>query len=182
MTGELDPEDVFFSEVLELLIYAGLIRMKGDTLAPTRRGIALVSEARAGELYAILLRAFVAEMSLMELHEIPEQLGAIEAFKGFTAYRLLHDARPWRGAAWLADRVAHPELWSSPELVGLPRDLRAGLMVLLVLGPMVQLGLLEMTTRKGRREPSFRCAPLFSRALNFDFSRAVDVDPDPRRN
>lgn len=182
MTGELDPEDVFFSEVLELLIYAGLFRTKGDTLAATKRGMALVSEARAGELYATLVRAFVAEMSLMELHEIPGQLGAIEAFKGFTVYRLLHDARRWRGAAWLADRVAHPDLWSSPELAGLPRDLRAGLMVLLVLGPMVQLGLLEMSGRKGRPEPSFRCAPLFSRAVSFDWTRAVGVDPDPRRN
>jgi hypothetical protein len=174
MPAPLNEGDVYFLQELRfVLVQAGLlVRRRG--LRATKRGRQLITEERAGELYALLFETFFSCLDLRVLDRGDRHPG-LQHTIAFTFFRLQSKAHDWAcsqelaDSAWLASAKDPPT--ENDVLYG---DLRHYSLMHRVLTPLVHFGLLETralpTDRDWLSRHEFRVTPLFDRFLGFQFN------------
>jgi hypothetical protein len=150
-----------------------LVRRKGLRVTPLGR--ALRSPDRAGELYAHIFRTFFRVLDLRVLDNSDRHPG-LQASIGYSLYKLGSVARRWKSAQDLAVEAWLESAKDPPigEDMGF-EDLRFYTFQHRLLDPLVQFGLLDIRSvphkRDGWTDSEYRCTPLFSRFLRFEFQR-----------
>ncbi len=171
VVNEHDARAVHLLRVL--LDVAGLIRRRKGSFRITREGRAALPPERAGELFALLFRAWFRTLNLAYLDMLPEATGFQETV-AFTLFRFGQVAGDWRESGDLAREAVLPTI-----LDEIPRaldtddgfDRLPAMLASRVLNPLVELGLAEVreepgpTTRSPRR--FYRKSDLFDRFLEF---------------
>ena len=168
----LNEGDVLWLPALRhILMFGGLLaRRKGLRITP--RGRTLLSELRAGELYALLFRTLFRTLDLRSLGRT-EGHEALQSTIAFSFHQLRSAAREWASAealaqlAWLDGAKDPPTEWEVANV-----DFRYFTFQHRVLDPLVQFDLLEsrfVPSDGHLREREYRCAPLFGRFLRFEF-------------
>lgn len=147
------------------------LRMSGGI---TPRARALLSQERAGELYALLFRTLFRELDLRVL-DYSGRHEKLQSTLPFSFYKLRSSARAWASAetlaqtAWLDSAKDPLTEWEAANV-----DFRHFSFQRRVLDPLVQFGLLEcrqLPSEEPLRETTeYRCAPLFNRFMRFDFT------------
>lgn len=176
----MNEGDVFWLPVMRhTLLFASLLaRRKG--LRITARGRALLSDAHAGELYALLFRTLFRKLDLRVL----DRNGGhpqLQSTIAYSFYKLRSATREWTAAeelaesAWLASAKDPPREWETAYKLGhFPFRHR-------VLDPLVNFGLLEVrflpTDVKYIERAEYRRTPLFDRFMRFEFAAQPRHDP-----
>ena len=178
--AKVNEGDVFWLPVMRhTLFFASLLaRRKG--LRITARGRALLNDARAGELYALLFRTLFRKLNLMVL----DRTGGhprLQSTIAYSFYKLRSATRDWTAAeelaesAWLASAKDPPREWETAyKLEHFPFRHR-------VLDPLVHFGLLEVrflpTEVQWIERAEYRRTPLFDRFMRFEFAKQPRHDP-----
>ncbi|HVH66995.1 MAG TPA: hypothetical protein VM716_03935 [Gemmatimonadales bacterium] len=156
--------------VLEL---AGLVARRGGRARVTRRGAALASADRAGELYVTLFRAYFRTFNLAYLDRLPAESDE-QHLLPFALWSLSRLESSWRGAAKLAERLMPVDYVRRAR--AREDDLIEPLYPVIrrVIEPLADFGLLERRLPPGDghavpRVAEFRPADLVARFLSFDF-------------
>ena len=173
--GPVNEADVLWlSPLRDVSMFAGLlIRRKGFRV--TARGSELLSDDRAGELYALLFRTLFRTLDLRALGRDDRHPG-LQSTVAYSFYKLRECAGDWTSAeslaehAWLASAKEPPSEWEAANV-----DFRHYAFRHRVLEPLTQFGLLEerVLPTDVRRKDSveYRLTPLFPRFLRFEFRR-----------
>lgn len=176
-----NEEDVFWlSPLRHCLLFAGLlIRRKG--LRISRRGRELMTDDRAGELYALLFRTVFRTLNLGVLSRDDRHPG-LQSTVAYTFYKLRTEARTWKSSqalaesAWLESAKDPRTEWEVFD----DADYRHYTLRHRVLDPLVQFGLLEdraiPTDSAWRKDIEYRVTPLFNRFMRFEIERAAGRD------
>lgn len=170
----LNEQDLYPLHIPRVVLgLAGLlVRRKGFRI--TRRGRALLDEARTGELFAELFRTHFRAFNLAYLDRGPEQPG-IQRTIAVCIFQLGRHAADWASAEQLAEQVLLPDaLDRTDEYYG--ADTAPWLLATRLLRPLRAFGLLERRLvgdgPEWERKREFRKAPLFGRFLRFEFADA----------
>jgi len=174
--GPVNEGDVRWLPIVRhVLLFAGLlVRRKGLRIGT--RGRALLSEDRAGELYALLFRTLFRQLDLRALGRDDRHPG-LQQTVAYSFYTLRTCARDWSSpealaaAAWLESAKDPPTEWEAANV-----DFRHWAFRHRVLDPLVQFALLEErvlpTEEKWIERVEMRTTPLFDRFLRFDLRGA----------
>jgi hypothetical protein len=166
----INEEDLFPLHVLRiLLVQAGLARRTKGFFRVTKKGRALLSKARAGELYALLFFTMFRRFNLAYLSRGPEQ-GGVQETIAYALYRFSRSASGWRNAETLAEELLLPtvvERLDPPDYPGHVLSLCESR----IFNPLEEFGLLERrklpSDEKLRRPYEVRKTELFDRFLKF---------------
>jgi hypothetical protein len=175
LPGPVNEADVLWlSPLRHVSMFAGLlIRRKGFRV--TARGSELLSDDRAGELYALLFRTLFRTLDLRALGRDDRHPG-LQSTVAYSFYKLRECAGDWSSAeslaehAWLASAKEPPSEWEAANV-----DFRHYAFRHRVLDPLTQFGLMEerglRTDVRWRDSVEYRTTPLFPRFLRFGFRR-----------
>lgn len=167
-------------ELRHVLLFAGLlVRRKG--LRITKRGRALLSIERSGELFAILFLTVFRQLDL-RVFSLDARHPGLQQTVAYSFYKLRSATRDWCSAETLAE-VAWLASAKDPlsELERQYGDFRHYAFMHYVLDPLTQFGLLESravpTEEHWRHIVEYRRTPFFDRVLRFEFRREARGDP-----
>ncbi len=155
-----------------LLEVARLLKRQRGAFSLTKRGEALRAPERAGELFAVLFRAWFRDFNLAYADGLDEEPGFQRAI-AFSLYAFGEAPDEWLTPAELADRLLLPavreslpppeELWSEAEMIVQLRLLRW----------LERFGLAEVRTERGKGpfqlDTWYRRTRLFSRFFHVVF-------------
>ena len=174
MNKVINESDVGPLEITRhVLVFAGLVhRRKGFRITPAGRE--LLSDARRGELFALLFRTFFRVLDLRALDRQDMNAGLQQAI-AFTFWKLRAEAESWSTPACLAE-VAWLESAKDPPLenpIFPDSERREWHFRSRVIDPLVEFGLLESRDLPAK-EPwehsiQVRKTPLYDRVLLFRF-------------
>jgi hypothetical protein len=181
--GRRLEDDVRWLPVLRFMLTASGLLYRRKGLRVSKRGLAMLADERAGELYSLLFLVLFRELDL-RLLDYYEGQAALQSTVAYSFYRLRDCARTWTSHRTLADQAWHPDKRDPPTEFQLERglDLAPGTFRWRVLEPLLQFGLLEARVPPGpepdyARDKEFRTTPLFDRFLRFDFTAAPKSRP-----
>jgi hypothetical protein len=150
-----------------LCTLAGLLKRRKGGLRLTKLGLALLADARAGELYALLFHTCFRELNLSYYSPWGENWGELQFQIAFTLHALSNLADHWERPIDLMEKAVLPHAldqapasrWAQPERLFEHR----------VLDVLVDLGLLERREEGSRTEPMslFRRTPLYRQFITF---------------
>jgi hypothetical protein len=157
-----------------LLDLSGLIRKRKGRFAVTRRGRDVLSEERAGELFALLFQTQFQQMNLAYLDRI-EVEEEVQHGIAYSLYRLRDAAPEWRKPEDLVDSLFLPFVRESiPERRGF--SLPALLLSTRLLDVLVRFGLMDVQESPGgsgrESDSRYRTTALYGRFLRFDIEPA----------
>jgi len=157
-----------------LLDLSGLIRKRKGRFAVTRRGRDVLSEERAGELFALLFETQFQQMNLAYLDRI-EVEEEVQNGIAYSLYRLRDAAPEWRKPEDLVDSLLLPFVRESiPERRGF--SLPALVLSTRLLDVLVRFGLMDIQESPGasgrKSDHRYRTTALYGRFLRFDIEPA----------
>ena len=167
----MNETDLWSVHVIRVLLeLAGLVARRKGTWRVTARGRRLLSDERAGELYARLLRTHFLELNLAYLGGGPEVHG-LQPTIAYALYRFGIVASDWQGRDALVREILLPavreEVPPREEVDVLPYVLEGR-----VLQPLEELGLATSRSihplRRDFTERVYRKTRLFDRVLRFE--------------
>jgi SEC-C motif len=155
-------------EVRVLAVVAGLLRRRKARFEPTKRGIDLIRDTRAGHLYARLFSTCFQRFNLA--YGRPLDWPALQPQIAFTLYRLGIVARDWQSVDRLIEAAVLPfARESAPRLGSL--DVASSILEIQVLDRLVGFGVLELRHPRHpvaqRGSEQYRITPLYDRVLEF---------------
>ena len=159
--------DIPWIEVLHIVLdVAGLMRRRGNVLAPTPRGMLLADPKRRAELAATLLRTRFEEFSLAygsyggEAPRLQDEYRATLSLLRKCARDWVSIDDIWRDAVTDAAKTQCVHAFApNPQSLVEHRLIR----------PFMEMGLLEARDLRGTEGgPRFRCAPLLDEWVHFD--------------
>ncbi|MEO0078301.1 MAG: hypothetical protein ABIK86_04790 [candidate division WOR-3 bacterium] len=185
---KLDEFDVKpISAVRAVCDVGGLVRKRKNTLIPTRKGLELCDDSKAGALYRHLFISMFHRLDLGFLH-FGQPTPYLQWSVPVILWRLSLVADDWLDMPRLIDETLLPQV--QRELAADDFDIGQYVFAGRVLKPLVWFGLLEThgdpeDWRWRVRTAVFRKTPLFDRFLQFWWrptATPLSVPPDPRFN
>ncbi|MDX9753837.1 MAG: hypothetical protein RBU29_07740 [bacterium] len=160
--------------------FSHLVRKSNGHLMITKKGITLLEESQAGELYALFFETFFNVFNLANLDGC-EECSGFQYQLAFSVYRSAILAKDWIDPATDYEKFAHLMLIRELAEKGKRRDLKVIVFKRFFL-PFHWFGLMEA---KIVEEPNqllstqyhFRISPLFN--LFFDFSALTKINKNP---
>ncbi len=158
-------------------IFAGLItRRRG--LRVTKLGTALLADARAGELYALLFRTLFQEYNLRAFDRC--DYAGLQRTIAYSFYKLRRMADDWELAKALSTAAWLPTAKEEPDVQPMFGDMSDIAFMTRVLRPLVQFGLFEERMVRGAERwqihYEYRRTPLYSRVLRFELATSAPRD------
>lgn len=182
LPGPKNEGDVHWLTVLRHVLLFARLLVRRNGLRIATRARELLTDDRAGELYATLFRTLFRKLDLRALGA-DERHAGLQSTVAYSFYKLRTAAADWAtspmlaGAAWLDSAMDPPTPWEAENV-----DFRYFAFHHRVLDPLVGFGLLEERALPGENPwlpiIEYRRTPLFERFLHFDLRQAVRIDPN----
>jgi len=173
----INEQDVRVLHYLRIVIdAAGLIKKQKGAFQITKKGASMLSDDKAGQLYALIFRTFFTRFNLAYMDRMDELL-RLQADLPFTFYVIGQRAQDWVECQELAECAFHPQIAHDlqPEVF---EDIYINIPLLAlrtrVLKPLEWFGLVQLQVPDSKHRldsfletPRARITPLFNKFIEF---------------
>jgi len=152
---------------------AGLLHLRKGTFALSKAKGSLLSDTRAGELYACLFVAFFRKFNLAYAHACGIEAGGLQTCAGYTLYRLGIVAKDWLATEVLPEQAVLPAVRDQIEAAIRGRQYWTVSQVVVsrLVSPLIEWGLLEgryeLVSKYTRELQAVRITPLYNAVMRF---------------